>query len=379
MPKNPLTEPVANLRLDPSPRGLDIFLSGRLDSHGVALVWDQATKAARDARHEVSIDLSGVDYLDGAGAALLTRLALHARENQARFTMQGLAPDFQAMVDMYDMDALDADSERKDECSGLITGTGRLAAETWSNMRDLVAFVGEASYALFSALLHPGRVRWKDVITTCEKAGFNALPIIALMGFLIGLIMAFQSAIPLQRFGADIYVADFLGIALSRELGPLITAILLTGRSGSAFAAEIGTMKVNEEVNALITMGLNPVRFLAVPRVLGAVLVTPVLTVFFNLFALVGGALVIRSFGYPVTTYLAHVQNSTHTGDVLGGLFKAMVFAVLVAGIGCQRGLNTAKGASAVGESTTSSVVSGLVLITVSDGIMAVIFYALGI
>lgn len=371
--------PTATLEERRQDRGLTLAFAGRLDSNGTAQVWDQAVKAAREADSGLNVDLSGVDYLDGAGAGLVTRLRLLAREKGAEIAVQGLAQEFRPILDLFDPDAIKDSEQKPAESMQLVVSTGRVAVNTVRGTGHLVTFVGESAVALASAMAHPKHVRWRDVLTTCEKAGVNALPIIALMGFLIGLIMAFQSAIPLQRFGADIYVADFLGIALTRELGPLITAILLTGRSGSAFAAEIGTMKVNEEVDALRTMGLDPVRFLAVPRVLAAVMVTPVLTVFFNLFALGGGAVVIRSFGYPVTTFLAHVQNSTQTGDIVGGLFKACVFALLVAGIGCQRGLNTAKGAAAVGESTTSSVVSGLVLITVSDGIMAVIFYALGI
>ena len=381
MPKHPRnhTEPVASLEVRTDSGTTTLLLSGRLDSHGAARVWDHAVAAARQSQGGLNADLAGVDYLDGAGAGLVTRLRMIAREQGGDLEVRGLAEEFSPILRMFDPLALDESEKPPDSHMHLVVGTGKLAAKAWGGAEDLVAFVGEAFFALGSALAHPRRVRWKDVLTTCEKAGVNALPIITLIGFLFGLIMAFQSAIPLQRFGADIYVADFLGIALTRELGPLITAILLAGRSGSAFAAEIGTMKVNEEVNALITMGLDPVRFLAVPKIIGAVIVVPALTVFFNLFALAGGAVVIRTFGYPLTTFLAHVQNSTQISDVIGGLFKAMVFALLVAGIGCQRGLTTASGAAAVGESTTSSVVSGLVLITVSDGIMAVLFYALGI
>ena len=194
------------------------------------------------------------------------------------------------------------------------------------------------------ALLKPARIRWKDVFWVMETAGVNALPIIALIGFLMGLIMAFQSAVPLQRFGADIFVANMLTISLIRELGPLVTAILLAGRSGSAFAAEIGTMTVNEEVNALKTMGIDPLAFLAVPRVLATMLVTPVLTIFFNLFALLGGSIVVVNFGYSFVTYVLRVQASLSLVDLWGGLFKAWVFSLLVSGIGCQRGLMTGTG-----------------------------------
>ena len=191
--------------------------------------------------------------------------------------------------------------------------------------------------------------------------------------------MAFQSAIPMRQFGADIYVANLIGLSMVRELGPLLTAIILAGRSGSAFAAELGTMKVSEELDALKTMGLEPVRFLVVPRVIAAVTMTPLLAIWTGLFGLIGGAVVMLSLGFPLVTFVNQVQSAVSTGDLLGGIGKAFVFGIVVAAVGCLRGLQTKSGASAVGESTTRAVVSGLVLITVVDGVFAVVFYALGI
>ncbi len=212
-----------------------------------------------------------------------------------------------------------------------------------------------------------------------EQAGVDAFPIIALIGILLGLILAFQSAMPMRRFGADIFVADLLGLAMLREMGPLITAIILAGRSGSAFAAELGTMKVREEIDALSTMGLEPVRFLVLPRVLAAVAVTPLLTMFANLFGLIGGAVVMRSLGFPLVTYINQILSAVTITDLAGGLVKSLVYGIVVAAIGCLRGLQTASGASAVGQSTTSAVVSGIVLIAIVDGVFAVLFYSLGL
>jgi phospholipid/cholesterol/gamma-HCH transport system permease protein len=183
----------------------------------------------------------------------------------------------------------------------------------------------------------------------------------------------------MRQFGAEIFIADLIGLSMIRELGPLLTAIILAGRSGSAFAAELGTMKVNEEIDALTTMGLEPVRFLAVPRVIAAVAMTPLLSVFTSLFGLIGGAVVMLSLGFPLVTYVDRIVAAVHPGDFLQGLFKALAFGIVVAGIGCLRGLQTRTGASAVGDSTTSAVVSGLILIAVVDGIFAVVFYCLGI
>jgi len=183
----------------------------------------------------------------------------------------------------------------------------------------------------------------------------------------------------MKRFGADIFVANLVALTIFRELGPLLTAILLAGRTGSAFAAELGTMKINEEVDALTTMGLQPVRFLVVTRVVATVAVTPLLTIFANIFGLVGGAVVMLYMGFPLVAYVNQVNMAAKSGDFLGGIFKALVFGLLVAAVGCLRGLETRTGASGVGASTTNAVVSGIVLIILVDGLFAVVYFTLGI
>jgi phospholipid/cholesterol/gamma-HCH transport system permease protein len=202
---------------------------------------------------------------------------------------------------------------------------------------------------------------------------------VALIAFLMGLIMAFQAASPLRQFGAELFIANLIGLSVLRELGPLMTAIVVAGRSGSAFAAELGTMKVREEIDALKTMGLDPVRFLIVPRVVAAVCMTPLLTIFADLVGLMGGSVVMLSLGFPLITYFHQVQYAVSYGSLVGGLVKAFVFGILVAGIGCLRGLQARTGATAVGESTTSAVVSGIILIAITDGIFSVIYYYLGV
>src|SRR5207302_1991929 len=231
------------------------------------------------------------------------------------------------------------------------------------DMRVQGAFIGETSSALWFAITHPHRIRWKDVWYTCEQVGVNALPIGCLISFLLGIILAFQSAVPMKQFGAEIFVADLVGLSILRELGPLMTAILLAGRSGAAFAAEIGTMKVNEELNALTTMGLDPVRFLVVTRIIAAVLMVPLLSLFADLIGVLAGGLTMLSFNIPIVTYLKEVDSIVDLKDVLAGLVKTPVFAILIAGIGCLRGLQTQTGASAVGISATRAVVSGIVLL----------------
>ncbi len=222
-------------------------------------------------------------------------------------------------------------------------------------------------------------MRWKDVWYTCEQVGVNALPIVALISFLLGIILAFQAAVPMRQFGAELFVADLVGLSILRELGPLMTAILLAGRSGAAFAAEIGTMKVNEELNALTTMGLDPVRFLVVTRILAALLMMPLLTLFADLIGILGGAITMITFNIPIVSFLHEVDSLVDVKDLLAGLAKAPVFAVLIAGVGCLRGLQTQTGASAVGISATRAVVSSIVLLVVVDGMYAFVYYLLDI
>jgi phospholipid/cholesterol/gamma-HCH transport system permease protein len=210
-----------------------------------------------------------------------------------------------------------------------------------------------------------------------QTAGVNALVVTGMVSFLTGVIMAFQAAVPLRQFGVDIFVVNLVALALLRELGPIMTAVVFAGRSGSAFAAEIGTMKVNEELNALQTMGLDPVRFLVVPRVLAGFLVTPILTIYANLLGVAGGFFVMMLQGFPFAALWNQLLTAVTVHDVLSGLIKSFVFGVLVAGIGCLRGLQTGTGAEAVGVSTTRAVVSGIFLVVVVDAIFAVIFYVI--
>jgi phospholipid/cholesterol/gamma-HCH transport system permease protein len=232
---------------------------------------------------------------------------------------------------------------------------------------------------LLRSIMHPVRLRVKDFMLVAENSGAKAVPIIGMLGFLVGLILAFQGAVLMAQFGAQIYIADFVGKSVARELGPLITAIIVAGRTGSAFAAEIGTMKVNEEIDALITMGLDPVRFLVIPRVLAATLMTPLLAVLTNLSGMAGGAVVMKGIGFPLVTYVNRVLASVTAADYLGGLGKSLVFGFLISSAGCLCGLRTGEGASAVGNSATRAVVSSIIMIVIADGIFAVLFYFLGI
>ena len=357
-----------------------IAIEGRLDSNTTGRIWRQATETVANAKaRSVTVDASQIDYCDGSGIALFVHLRNLQRKAGGQLEIHGLRPEFQGLLEESDLGDLEQLESQRRPKTNLAEDVGRAVVGFLEDTRSLIGFVGELVSALGTAAMHPRSVRWRDAVRVAESAGVNALPIIVLVSFLMGVIMAFQGAISLRRFGADIFVANLVGLAMLRELGPLMTAIILAGRSGSAFAAELGTMTVREEIDALKTMGLDPVRFLVVTRVIAAVVMTPLLTVFADLLGLIGGAVVMRSFGIPLVTFYHQVQYQVTYGSFVGGLVKAFVFGILVAAIGCLRGLQTTTGASAVGESTTRAVVSGIVLIVITDGIFSVVFYYLNV
>lgn len=370
---------MAALAIDDLPDGRRVLaLDGRLDASTVKVIWGDAHRALADAPGKpVTVDAAKVDYCDGAGVALL--VALIAQERAAPVEIANLKPAFQPLLRQFDPKRITKDTDPEGKRRPAVEEIGRAAAAVWKDIVDQVTFIGELTAALGVAIVRPHTVRWRDVWRVCERVGVDALPIVALISFLLGMILAFQSAVPMKRFGAEIFVADLIGLSMLRELGPLMTAILLAGRSGAAFAAEIGTMRVNQEVDAITTMGLDPVRFLVTPRVIAALLMTPLLVLFSMLVGLIGGAITMTSFSIPIVTFMKEVDSAVTFTDFMAGFVKSFVFAILIAGIGCLRGLQTAAGASAVGESATRAVVSGIILLVVVDGIFAVAFYILNI
>jgi len=359
---------------------LTVTLSGRLEAVSMASLWRPTISALEEARPAlIKVDASEVTYCDGAGISLFFELLRRQEKNGGRLEIIGLAEEFQRLLDLFDPAEFEAGAAKRAQPSNILAETGRTVYLVWRDAVQFIAFVGELSIALAQAARHPGKIRWADTLRICESTGVNALPIIALISFLVGLIMAFQAAIPMRLFGAEIYVANLIALSMIRELGPLMTAIVLTGRSGSAFAAELGTMKVNEEIDALTTMGLDPMGFLVVPRVIAGLTMTPLLTVFADLVGVLGGSIVLLSLGYPMVTYVNQVLTSVTYVDFLGGLAKSFVFGLMIAGVGCLRGLQAETGASAVGESTTRSVVTGIILIVLIDGAFSVVYFYLGI
>lgn len=356
---------------------LHAVVRGRMEAGSIGPLWQELASKLKKTRAGLVLDVEKVDYLDMSGQALLLHFSRLMQDGNLPVEIRGLHPDFRHIQEQ--ISRFDCHSKPAQRRLSAVEELGRAAVNLGRDIGQFFSFVGEFVSSLAYCLAHPGTVRWKDVLSHMENVGGRAVFIIALMGFLIGVIIAFQTAITLKTFGAEMFVAKLLGLSMVRELGPLVTAIILAGRSGSAFAAEIGTMKTNEEINALQTMGLNPVRFLVVPRMLATMLVTPLLCVFFLLFSFIGGALVMLSMDFTLNSYVHQLSTSVGMADFLGGMVKVLVFSILVAWVGCVRGLQTGSGASAVGRSTTSAVVSAIILIILADGIFAVVYYMLGI
>jgi phospholipid/cholesterol/gamma-HCH transport system permease protein len=366
---------------------LRVRLRGRLSAASLPRAWRATTRRLERRRpRRAVVDAGGVTYCDAVGAAFLVHMHELQTAHQGTLEVEGFPEDFQPILDLLlrrrpGGGAAGAPAEPAAAgARALVERIGRRTVELARDGFALLAWIGEVVLALGRSALRPAAVRWRDALWAAQTAGVNSLPVVALIAFLLGLVMGFQSALQLHRFGADIYLANLIGLSMVRELGPLMTAIVLTARSGSAFAAEIGTMRINEEVDALTTMGVDPVRFLVAPRVIAAVVMTPILTLFANLAGLVGGAVVwVFTLDLPIPMYTAQLEQSIALKDLLGGLAKSFVFGVLVAGIGCIRGMQTRGGPSAVGQSTTDAVVSGIVLLAVADSVFSILFYVLGL
>jgi phospholipid/cholesterol/gamma-HCH transport system permease protein len=329
----------------------------------------------------LTVDVAGVDFLDSAGALALIELESEARARSITYELVNLTDKARGIMGLIDPAALTTPpliTER--QAGNFLERLGASTLDMLNDFKRVLTFLGELLGALTHALFHPHAVRWDDVAFYMKRAGVDGLPIVGLISLLLGLILAFMSSIQLKQFGANIYVASLLAIAIVKELGPIMTAILVAGRSGSAFAAEIGTMMVNEEVDALTTMGFDPVRFLAAPKVLAAMIVVPLLTLYADVFGILGG-LIVGVVGLDLTayTYLRETQKSLSMLDIITSLIKSGVFAVLISGIGCQRGFEVRGGAEAVGSATTSAVVAAIFLIVVTDSAFALVFQYLHI
>jgi phospholipid/cholesterol/gamma-HCH transport system permease protein len=375
-----LSNPQDLFRFEIVPEGSDtvrLQLTGPLDAKSVSRFWRPIEQSLGKLRFQrLQIEATEVTRWDSAGVAFVHQLR---REAEGRFRaeaeIEGLPPEWERSLEPP---ASTAGGKPAAEPAGLIGTIGQTAIEEATLLVDALAFLGRLTKGL-GAAFHLRIFRPREFLRIFESAGVDALPIVSLISFLIGLVIAFESARPLATFGAQIFIANMIGLLMVREMGPIMTAILLAGRSGSAFAAELGTMKVNEELDALRTMGIDPIRFLVIQRVIAGVIVTPLLTIYSIFVGILGGVLVMIGLGYPLEAIYHQMDAAVRIHDIFVGVAKAAVFGLLISASGCFLGLRTRQGPAAVGASATGAVVSGILLIIVADSVFSVLLYLLNL
>lgn len=357
---------------------LTIYLAGEFGLKNLPLFNSEIKKLMRSENTDkVEIDFSGITYFDSGAALSLIQIQKAAAAEAVDCSLVNLNDETKGIFSViYEKALVQQPLKDRENRNGLIEQIGEASFNIFQDAINFITFFGELLYALSYIIFNPRSLRTKDVLFYMKRAGVDGLPIVALISMLIGLILAFMSYLQLRLIGANIYVPSLVSFALVKELGPIMTAILVAGRSGSAFAAEIGTMVVNEEVDALSTMGFDPVRFLAIPKVLAAVIVVPVLTLYSDFFGIIGGMIVgVTGLDLTANTYILQSLKTIKVFDIVTSLIKAAVFALIIAGIGCQKGFQVRAGAQDVGKYTTSAVVAAIFLIVFADSIFAVMFY----
>ena len=353
--------------------GVRVVLEGRITAHTAVPIWQSAIETlTRNPDRPVVVDASGLEYADNVGIALLFDLTRQERLPGAKVQLEALPPNIAALLHRFEPHDFATGASTRRHIRTL-EEIGRATARQVAYLEELLEFLGGCLRVLWQARSRPGAINWGDVLDVATEVGANAVPIVLLVGFLIGVIIAFEVGLVARQFGAVIFVVNGVGIAMLRELGPLMTAIVLAGRTGAAFAAQIGTQKVNEELNAISTFGLDPIEFLVLPRILAAILVVPLLAALADVVGLFGGALVMASFDVSFLQFCTRLLGAVTAGDLIIGIIKAVVFGLTIATVGCHRGMRTGAGATSVGLSATSAVVTSLVLIIVIDGLFAIL------
>jgi phospholipid/cholesterol/gamma-HCH transport system permease protein len=333
------------------------------------------------------IDGTGIDALDTAGALQLHKFLQRARSKTRRdLSVHGLKPAFARLMDAVDQqnDAGTRQRSAAPASAGILHAVGQSSAGVLAQVAALLTFIGQIAMAVAGCIAHPKRIGWRPILFNIRTAGFDALPIVGLLALLLGIVVAYQGAEQLRRYGANIFVADLVGVSMLREFAPLITAIIIAGRSGSAYAAQIGTMAVTEEIDAMRTLGLRPLDVLVLPKLVALVIALPLLTVFADVLGVMGGMLMAKAqLGVGFEEFLDRFVKAVSPTTYWVGLAKAPVFAAVIAVVGCFQGFQTQAtgggGADSVGRQTTRSVVQAIFLVIVVDALFSVAFSALNL
>mgnify|MGYP000205034926 FL=1 len=354
-----------------------LVLSGSWTALGMGRLTSELDALAALAGESWVIDASGIEALDTAGAWILQTLLRRLRDGAAGVELRQLRPEFARLFDALAQEAAPGPTFLPRPLSRLESlgqGTVTLLAQGCA----LLAFIGECTFALGGWLAHPTRIRWRPILYNIRSAGVDALPIVGLLSFLLGIVVAYQGAAQLRLYGANIFVVDLVALSMLREFAPLITAIIVAGRSGSAYAAQIGTMAVTEEIDAMRTIGIAPLDMLVLPKALALLITLPLLTLFADLFGVLGGMLMAHiQLDVGTAEFLDRFVKTVSVTDLLIGIGKAPVFAAIIVTVGCFQGFQTKGGADSVGRQTTRSVVHSIFMVIVADALFSVAFSAL--
>ena len=361
---------------------LAIRISGTWRLHGGLPPIDTVKTAIDSAPHPklVRFDTGDLAGWDSSIVWFLSKVSELCHQRGVAVDRDNLPQGLRRLVELAEAVPEKKGVRRDFATPSIVDRIGHRAIASISSITAAVNFLGEMTLTSIKLLLGKVRFRALDVFLFIQQSGPQALPIVTLISFLVGVILAFIGAVQLRRFGAQIYVADLVGIAIVREMGAVMTGIIMAGRTGAAFAAQLGTMKVTQEIDAFTTIGLQAQEFLVLPRVIALVLMMPLLCLYADFIGVLGGAAVaVGMLDISWTTYIRETMNAISLTHLFGGVFKSTIYGVLIALSGCLRGLQCGKSSSAVGDAATSAVVTGIVAIVAACGIFAVVFYVLGI
>jgi phospholipid/cholesterol/gamma-HCH transport system permease protein len=332
----------------------------------------------------VTVDLADIERLDTTGALLLLRTEHALAERGNSVALANVRASFAPLIEQIrargGAQPLPHPLPPHHTLVGFVARVGEVTIQLLRRAYSILGFGGLVSLTIANLVRRPGRLRWTATLVQMEKAGVDAMPIVGLLSFLIGVVMAYQGADQLRRFGAEIYTVNLLGVAILRELGVLLSAIIIAGRSGSAFTAQIGTMQVNQEIDALHTLGLDPVEVLVLPRIFGLTLTLPLLVFYADAMGMLGGGLMTwATLGIPAARFLEQLRSAVTEWTLWVGVIKAPFFAVIISMVGCYEGFNVTGSADSVGRLTTQSVVEAIFLVIVVDAAFSILFSLLKI
>jgi phospholipid/cholesterol/gamma-HCH transport system permease protein len=358
----------------------EFVLSGLWTALGIATIAPQLGVLSAPAHAAVVVDVARITALDTAGAWVLEKLRRRLQIEGGVVTLRGLRPEFARLLEVVTLQvgAGGRSGPAADRRDTTLARFGHRTVRALEEALALLSFVGASTLALGACFARPARFRWRTILFNVRSAGFDALPIVGLLSFLLGIVVAYQGADQLRQYGANIFVADLVGLSMLREFAPLITAIIVAGRSGSAYAAQIGTMSVTEEIDAMRTIGIPPLDLLVLPKIIALVIALPLLTVFADVLGVFGGMIMARAqLGVGFGEFMDRFVKAVSITAYMVGIAKAPVFAAIIATVGCFQGFRTKGGADSVGRQTTKSVVQAIFLVIVADALFSVAFSAL--